>query len=356
MDRRTTLQRGFTLIELSVAIAIASFVVIGLYGVFTVQTQQLRTQTMRMEMHQNGRFAMEVLTRSLRMAGYGASNGIVYGALGSGSEGDTLPVIIPDDDYDGTGTDAVTVAYMEPALVVNSESSTLEACSTSTISFTSSFLDYADRLVQFKSGDLLMCLDYAAIGAPESYLWPITADAATGSDFGAIEVSSDVASISDFSTVCGSDENLSPVMLCSKGQVLTFYIDMEDDGVGPGSESHPVLMMDLNDNFPSNDDIPLVDNIEDLQFEYCVDDGTDTVSCNMMSQWSDDFSTSDIADVWQARVSMVVRSDKPDSRSVHTSTRPSLANRGAESTSDHYYREVISSEVTVRNLRLLSSN
>jgi type IV pilus assembly protein PilW len=352
MNRR----RGFTLIELSVAIVIASFVVIGLYGVFTVQTHQLRTQTMRMEMHQNGRFAMEVITRSLRMAGYGSSNGVVYGALGNGGEGNALPVIIPDDDYDGTGPDAVTVTYMEPALVMNSSASTLEACSTSTITFSSSFLDYGDRLLQFKSGDLLMCLDYAAIGAPESYLWPITSDAATATSFGAIDVSSDVASISDFSEVCGSSENLSPVMRCSKGQVLTFYIDLEDDGVGPGSEKHPVLMMDLNDNFPSNDDIPLVDNIEDLQIEYCVDDGTDTVSCNMMNQWDDDFSTGDIEDVWQARVSMVVRSNKPDYKGVHSSTRPAVANRGAESSSDHYYREVISSEVTVRNLRMLSAD
>ena len=33
-------------------------------------------------------------------------------------------------------------------------------------------------------------------------------------------------------------------------------------------------MMDFNLDWPSADDVPLVDNIEDVQFEYCVNDGT----------------------------------------------------------------------------------
>ena len=53
-----------------------------------------------------------------------------------------------------------------------------------------------------------------------------------------------------------------------------------------------VLMMDLNGNYPNNDDVPLVDNIEDLQVQYCVDDSTDTVNCNLSNKWLDEFTAS----------------------------------------------------------------
>ena len=51
---------------------------------------------------------------------------------------------------------------------------------------------------------------------------------------------------------------------------MTFYIDNSDNGIGPGTPAHPVLMMDLNMNFPNNDDIPLVDNVEDLQLDIAL--------------------------------------------------------------------------------------
>ena len=64
------LRRGFTLLEMMVAIAIAAFVVAGLYGLFTVQSRQFLYQDLQMEMHQNLRFGTDVLSRSLRLAGY----------------------------------------------------------------------------------------------------------------------------------------------------------------------------------------------------------------------------------------------------------------------------------------------
>ena len=41
------------------------------------------------------------------------------------------------------------------------------------------------------------------------------------------------------------------MLRCSKGQVITFYIDANNNGVGPGSAEHPVLMMDLNGITPT---------------------------------------------------------------------------------------------------------
>lgn len=344
---------GFTMIELAISVAIATFVVMGLYGIFTIQTQQLMNQDMRMEMNQNARFALEILSRSLRMAGFG-SRGTIVGVMGTGGDGNAQDVLVAYDGYGTNGSDAVTVAYMEPSLVMNTAYTTVEACTTSTITFNPNHLDYFDKLMQFNSGDLLMCYDYAAIGANNTYMWSITSDAATSSPFGVINVDSSAASLSDFSAACPTTSNISPVIRCSKGQVMTFYIDDTDNAIGPGTPEHPVLMMDLNGNFPNNDDVPLVDNIEDLQLQYCIDNGTNTANCALFPSWTNTIPAGSVDDVWMVRILMVVRSPKGNYQDIEWTgnVRPALANNTASTTADGYYRNVVVTEVTVRNNKL----
>lgn len=350
---KRTLRRAFTMIELAVAVGLATFVVLGLYGIFTIQTKQLMNQDMHMEMHQNGRFALEILSRSIRMAGFG-SRGSIVGVMGAGSDGNVQETIVAYDAYGTDGSDAITVAYMEPSLVMNTQYSTVESCTTSTLTFNPNHLDYFDKLMQFRSGDLLMCYDYAAIGTNNTYMWSITSDAETTTPFGVINVDSSAATLSDFSAACPPSSNISSVIRCSKGQVMTFYIDDTDDAVGPGTPAHPVLMMDLNNNFPDNDDVPLVDNVEDLQLQYCVDSGSNDRDCSVFSSWSNTVTTGSADDVWMVRIMLVLRSPKENYQEFTWSNnvRPALGNNTASSTADGYYRNVVVTEVTVRNNRL----
>ena len=122
---KRTNKRGMTMIEVAIAVGLSTILVIMLYGTFWAQITQLRTQDIRSEMHQNGRFALEILSRSLRLAGFGTGAGFVYGALGNGGSGNALPAVIPSDGGNGD-TDAVTVGYMEPYWVMNSRFATLE--------------------------------------------------------------------------------------------------------------------------------------------------------------------------------------------------------------------------------------
>ncbi len=354
IQKRIRQSRAFTMIELAVAVGLATFVVLGMYGIFTVQTQQLMNQDMRMEMHQNGRFALEILSRSVRMAGFG-SRGSIVGVMGAGSsDGNVQETIVSYDAYGTNGSDAITVAYMEPSLVMNTSYSTVESCTTSTITFNPNHLDYFDKLMQFRSGDLLMCYDYAAIGTNDTYLWAITSDASTSTPFGTINVDSSAATLSDFSAACPASSNISPVIRCSKGQVMTFYIDDTDNAIGPGTPNHPVLMMDLNGNFPNNDDVPLVDNVEDLQVQYCVDGGDNDTDCSVFSNWGNSVTTGSADDVWMVRIMLVLRSPKENYQGFtwSYSTRPALGNNAASTTTDGYYRNVVVTEVTVRNHRL----
>jgi prepilin-type N-terminal cleavage/methylation domain-containing protein len=70
-------QRGLTLVELMVALAIA-FIVIGVvYQAFTSQQRTYTIQDQVAEAQQNARVAMNILMRDLRMAGHGKPEGIV---------------------------------------------------------------------------------------------------------------------------------------------------------------------------------------------------------------------------------------------------------------------------------------
>lgn len=351
---RKRLSRGFTMIELAISVGMATFVVLGMYGIFTIQTKQLMNQDMRMEMHQNGRFALEILSRSIRMAGFG-SRGSIVGVMGAASSDSNIQeTVVAFDAYGTNGSDAITVAYMEPSLVMNTSYSTVEACTTSTITFDPNHLDNFDKLMQFRSSDLLMCYDYAAIGTNDTYLWTITSDASTSTPFGTINVDSSASSLTDFSAACAATSNISPVIRCSKGQVMTFYIDDTDNAIGPGTPAHPVLMMDLNGNFPNNDDVPLVDNVEDLQLQYCVDGGSNDTDCSVFSNWSNSVVTGTADDVWMVRIMMVLRSPKENLQDFTWSSnvRPAVGNNTASSTADGYYRNVVVTEVVVRNHRL----
>ena len=224
----------------------------------------------------------------------------------------------------------------------------ISGCDTESLTFDVTILDQDEKIGEYDAEELLLCSDYANLTGIESYLWIISA---VSSSSGVISVE-DASDYADYEDVCGPAENLSPSMLCSKAHVLTFYIDADDsDGVGPGSSDNPVLMMDLNLDWPASDDVPLVDNIEDLQVEYCVNDDTTPPDCSDNEAWSDEITSGEEANVWMTRVSLVGRSSRKDPQLLRKSRRPQLANHSAASTKDHYYRQVLVTEVAVRNLR-----
>ncbi len=342
-----------------VAIVIAGLTISGLYTLFNVQSRQFVVQDLHMEMHQNMRFATDMITRSVRMAGYG-SNGSVNGVLGpngSTDENDELPVIISHDDPDGDdGPDAITVVYADPSLMMDSQNNVIEACGTTSLTFRPGHLSQADKISQFTAGELMMCFDYADMRGMNTFIWALSAD---GDSTNGVIYVDDNSTLSDYAAACPSNENLTPILTCSKANVFTFYIDDDstttEQSNGPGTAENPVLMLDLDMSWPDDDDIPLVDNIEDLQIEYCVnDDPTTTVDCSDSSVWTDSVADGDNAYVWMVRISMVVRSARADPRDLYPGSRPALGNRSAGSGGDNYYRQVISSEVTVRNLRYQS--
>ena len=96
-------QRGFTLIELLIALAVGSLLMGGIYGILVQQRNVYAMHQQMLEMRQNVRMGLDVMTNDIRMAGFdptgNAGAGIVTAEAdlmrftldrnGSGTIGDT---------------------------------------------------------------------------------------------------------------------------------------------------------------------------------------------------------------------------------------------------------------------------
>lgn len=339
---------GFTLLELVFAVAIGAVVIAGLYSLFRMQMRSFVQQDLQMEMHQNARMAVDILSRTARMAGYGSGGGDTLGVFGATGPDDAMPAVLSFNGTGPNGSDAITLVSMDPGLVVNTAALQPPSCDTTTLHVDPLVQHNAARLAQYRTDEILMCFDYAQAGAFRSYMWTLAADGdGTTGDF---SVSANTQA--DYIADCGAGANLPVVLTCSRAEVATFYIDADGgDGIGPGSAEHPVLMMDLDLESPDADDVPIVDDVEDLQFAYCLQAAAGSTDCAQDSAWQDTITAADAGSVYMIRISLVLRSSKEQQLEANASQRPALEDNGGSATVDHYDRQVVSTEVMVRNLR-----
>jgi type IV pilus assembly protein PilW len=102
---------GFSLVELMVALVLSLLILGGVIAVYMNNSDTARFQTGVMRTMENGRFAIDVLSRTLRMAGYddpdvGGSVGAVFVSGTTGSTGTSFT----QSDLN-TGADTVSVTY-----------------------------------------------------------------------------------------------------------------------------------------------------------------------------------------------------------------------------------------------------
>ena len=125
--RLNTRQHGFTLIEIMIALVLGAFLIGGVLQIFLNSKQTYRMQDNLSRMQENGRFAMEFISRVVREAGYrewGCSTGsssatAVAGTNDSGFNGSDTVTVTKQDNTCGVATKTFSIqtgASGQPAL------------------------------------------------------------------------------------------------------------------------------------------------------------------------------------------------------------------------------------------------
>jgi type IV pilus assembly protein PilW len=95
--RANSSQRGFTLIELMIAMLIGVFLMAGVIQIFLSAKQAYRLQENLSRLQENGRFAMDFLTKDIRMAGYaGCASKMPISNIATPSGTNPNPATIPN--------------------------------------------------------------------------------------------------------------------------------------------------------------------------------------------------------------------------------------------------------------------
>lgn len=81
--RKNTIESGFTLIELMVAMVIGLIVIGSIYGLFISEQKMYSLQDQMIEMQQNVRSSMDTITKKLQMAGYDSNETEKFGITDS---------------------------------------------------------------------------------------------------------------------------------------------------------------------------------------------------------------------------------------------------------------------------------
>jgi type IV pilus assembly protein PilW len=347
-------QRGFSLIELLVTLAVAGLVSSSIFASIIFQQRTAMMHLESAEAQQSGRIAMEVIRGELRNAGWGFS----YARTGTGNTGKN-PV---------TQTDVAPVGH----------------CTNATNQWQCNNLggDSTDRLRLVRA---------RAFG----FVAPVAGSMATvhtlGSGFSVQDNSDLDLAANDWvlvSGTCNSDATLQsdffqlaaapalaggnytvnePAFLnCSVGgyddgfsfgaaERVEFYIDSATD------PAHPALMMKIDDETASGP-FTVAYNIEDLQVQFGLD--TSASPDNAVDLWCDDpndtsndcvtgfTSRENTARIVAAKIALVARTSIPHQGLEHPDI--SVFDGPTHSGKDGYRRWVFRSTVALRNLRVKS--
>ena len=133
-------KKGFSLIELLVAMAASSILMAGIYSFYFAQTKSNRTQQSVVQMQQNMRAGMYLLEREIRMAGYSATNpsaiagfvqnfatfGGSHAGSGATTDANNVAFTVDSDDSGAIDTGAPIAAFELIAFRHNAVNDTLQ--------------------------------------------------------------------------------------------------------------------------------------------------------------------------------------------------------------------------------------
>ena len=349
-------ERGFTLVELIIAMVVTALLVAMIMVTFTAQNQLYRRQHDIGRTQQNLRLAMEIVTKDVALAGFGSgADGKFYGVLGDGGDSQALSTVVAHNAWSGARPDAITVNYMDPnrehwGFVDRSEAGSGVAdrflCTTTDFYFSSNSVTAASN---FNGGDeqwdQIVCFANSGNnGLGVGYVWNVSGTGDGGTGYVGVDINT---GYTDYSNLCPDGRSLPEEMVCSRLVQVSYYIDA-GNADGPGTEETPYLMLSFDEEFTDTDNVPIAPGIENIQFNYCelLDD------CDSNFWSGEQTPPSDFSHLSRVRVRMAARSERRAENNAPVTIPVQLDyDNTAYSDQDSFHRRVAHQVVVIRNAR-----
>jgi prepilin-type N-terminal cleavage/methylation domain-containing protein len=321
MRRKSKTTKGFSLVEMLIAMA-AGLVVLGAaLQLFSKGMDATWLVSQRAEMQQDGRAAMDLMARDISMAGAGLQTGAalasgtatkpkygcdqatcyinsgagityptqvvngntisyVYGILPGYQKGkvinagqgntDVITVAYSDttfllDCYQATVTNSTTITFVDPQKLTPPVAYT-PPCSTTT---NPQVLPQSvtDPAVGLKLGDLVYFTGTTTTGASASAILEVTSTSGTTSPYTVTFGDPDALKLNQTGATSGNLNSIkSATGTVDRIWVITYYLDV------PAGTGLPTLMRQVNGQTPT----PVAENVSDLEFSYEIYDDTKT--------------------------------------------------------------------------------
>lgn len=327
-------QGGLSLIELMVALVLGLIISAAIIQVFLTSKNVYRMQDAMARIQENGRFAVDYISRDLRMAGYMGCGNLdripvnVITATPADWEFDSDNFLIGQNDVLGTnalgakaGTDIVQMRR------ASGDSVRL----TGNLSTSNANIQLVDNRHGFKQGDTLMISDcvsadvFNVVNSPQinNTDKKITIAHSSGGN-----------TSNRLSKLYGPDAEVMAF------QRVTYYVAASN--ANPGVDALWIL---VEGSTAAGVPVELVDGVENLQFEY----GVDTSGNRSVNEYRTATSVSDWSRVVSVRFSLLMAG--PDQNTVASTGNfaQSIEFNGAAVASDGVLRDVFESVVAVRN-------
>jgi len=313
--------KGFSLVELMVVMAILGVVMIGVLGLITTQNKVYHSEESILDMQMNGRLAADYISRFVRIAGFGCAANIsaTNDVNGFGNVFNTL-------DGGGSAADSLTVVTaLVPVGIVDDRDSDHKETFESVSAIPVKVLDSSYTLASFFNNSTKKYL-FLAPGEEEGFL---TISAPVDSDDATITI--------DKSIRVAEGVEVYPV------KAYTFSL------------SSGALI--LNNNTGSGNQ-EVAEDIENLQFQYGWDiNGDGRFDPLDSGDWVNDPSGNE-AKIKAVRIFILSRSANLDREYTDRKTYRINETAGADAAidvgpfNDHYHRFLLQTMVIVRNFSL----